>query len=277
MCSGQHEDSFDSTEPFGFNSATYFIPMCSLLGVAISSTVVGQLSDRVGRKGPLLVMAIISAIGNIVKYYTKNSFMGFCLANFIFGFFLGNLPIAMAYVGDIFSSKVEKEKQLGTLVGTFVTGNAGGGIIAILMNGSGLFAPLWVGAGLMVISAIVISRFLIEPGDVRLAEEPTKLIDSDDGDQLRRPETINKGVMWNVIGGALADNFGSTSLFPLCLSPLALEQYTVPFYQAGEEPILSIIGYQWLSVCVAFLVIPATMITPYFFARIGASGTCVFG
>ena len=63
----------------------------------------------------------------------------------------------------------------------------------------------------------------------------------------------------------------------MCLSPLALEQYTLDFVNAGEEPILSIVGYQWLSVCVALLVIPSTMITPHVFARIGASGCCVFG
>ena len=32
-----YDDSFPSTEPFGFNSATYFLPMCTLIGVAISS------------------------------------------------------------------------------------------------------------------------------------------------------------------------------------------------------------------------------------------------
>ena len=61
---GGHPDSFPDTEPFEFNSATYFLPMMSLLGVAISSIFLGQLSDKVGRKKPLLVMAIISGIGN---------------------------------------------------------------------------------------------------------------------------------------------------------------------------------------------------------------------
>ena len=277
MCSGEHPDSFPSTEPFGFNSATYFIPMCSLLGVAISSTLVGKLSDKVGRKQPLLWMSIISFAGNIVKYYTRNEFWPFCITNLIFGFFLGNLPVGMAYLGDIFSKKVDKEKQLGMLVGMFVTGNAGGGMIAILMNGSGLFAPLWVGAGLCLVSAILIAQFLIEPGDDRIAEDPASLKDDDDDEfnNMQRPEKIDQCAMWNVIGGALADNFGSTALFPMCLSPLALEQYTLNFINAGQEPIMSVTGYQWLSVCVALLVIPSTLITPHVFARIGPSGCCV--
>ena len=31
------EESFPNTSPFGFNSATYFLPMCTLIGVAIAS------------------------------------------------------------------------------------------------------------------------------------------------------------------------------------------------------------------------------------------------
>ena len=279
MCSGEHPDSFPSIEPFGFNSATYFIPMCSLLGVAISSTLVGKLSDKVGRKQPLLWMSIISFAGNIVKYYTSNEFWPFCISNFVFGFFLGNLPVGMAYIGDIFTKKMDKEKNLGMLVGIFVTGNAGGGMIAILMSESGLFAPLWVGAGLCLVSAILIAQFLIEPGDERIAEDPASLKDDDDDEfnNAQRPEKIDQRAMWNVIFGALADNFGSTALFPMCLSPLALEKYTLDFINAGQDPIMSVSGYQWLSVCVALLVIPATLITPHVFARIGPSGCCVFG
>jgi hypothetical protein len=149
----------------------------------------------------------------------------------------------------------------------------------VLRTESGLFAPLWVGAGLCLISAITISRFLIEPGDERIAEDPASLKDSDDDefDNMERPETIDQGALWNVIAGALADNFGSTALFPMCLSPLALEQYHLDFLAAGQEPIMSVTGYQWLSVCVALLVIPSTLITPLCFAKIGPSGTCVFG
>lgn len=182
---------------------------------------------------------------------------------------LGNLPVGMAYIGDVEQNQVKKNQMLGVLVGCFVGGNSGGGIIAVLMNDFGLFAPLWIGAVLMAIACIITTIYMIEPGDKRLDIIDDKLILEDEGDIIKRPETIHKRTMYNIVGGALMDNIGSTGLFPLCLSPLALEQY----YPAQ----MSILAYQWLSVCVALLVIPSTQITPFVFKKIGVAGTCVFG
>ena len=87
------------------------------------------------------------------------------------------------------------------------------------------------------------------------------------------------------LSGALLDNIGSTGLFPLCLSPLALQT----FYATPSPPIMSVVAYQWLSVCVALLgkrltcvvyesiqhnshpglVIPSTQCTPWAFNNIG--------
>jgi MFS family permease len=271
-----HPDSFPDTEPFEFNSATYFLPMCSLLGVAIASIFLGTISDKVGRKKVILVLAWVSCAGSIAKYFAKETFWAFCITQIVFGFFLGNLPVGMAYIGDVFTSKKDKEKELGMLVSYYVMGNSGGGIIAILMNGSGLFAPLWVGSAIIGLSAVYTSWYMIEPGDVRLIPVG-KASSSDEEDEAPRPETIDQKSLWNIVAGALADNFGSTGLFPLCLSPLAIEQYMFNFTEAGEDPIMTYTGYQWLSVMVAGMVVPATMMTPWVFRKLGVAGTCVFG
>jgi MFS family permease len=276
---GLSPDSFPDTDPFNFNSATYFLPMMSLLGVAIASLFLGTLSDRAGRKRIMLVLAMISGAGSIAKYFARETFWGFCITQLVFGFFLGNLPIAMAYIGDVYTSKTEKGRQLSIIVANYVMGNSGGGIIAILMQDSGLFAPLWVGAGLMFLSAITIYVWLIEPGDARLQPIGQNYVaqEKDDEEDTPRPEQIDQRTMWNIVGGALADNFGSTALFPLCLSPLALETYTIAFEDRDEDPLMTVVGYQWLSVCVAFMVVPSTFVTPYIFARLGIAGTCVVG
>ncbi len=274
---GAHPDSFPNTEPFGFNSATYFLPLCSLLGVAIASIFLGQISDRVGRKKVILMLAWISSVGSIVKYFSKETFWGFCVTQIVFGFFLGNIPVAMAYVGDVYQTKKEKERELGILISFYVIGNSGGGIIAILMNGAGLFAPLWVGAGLLAFSAIFSSWYMVEAGD--LPRSVGGFAKGQEGEVEARPETIDQKALWNIIMGAVADNFGSTGLFPLCLSPLAIEQYLFRFIEADppQEPIMTVIGYQWLSVMVAAMVVPSTIMTPHAFRKFGVAGTCVMG
>jgi MFS family permease len=281
---GAHPDSFPDTEPFDFNSATYFLPMCSLLGVAIASIFLGQISDKVGRKRVILVLSLISAVGSVVKYFTSATFWGFCITQFIFGFFLGNLPVAMAYVGDVYTSKKKKEQELGILVSFYVMGNSGGGIIAILMNATGLFSPLWVGAGLMVVAAVGTSWYMVEAGDERLLATTLEdgdglLVGGDEEEEPIRPEVIDKKALWNIVLGAVFDNFGSTGLFPLCLSPLAIDRYLLDFVNAEppEDPIMSIIGYQWLSVMVAGMVVPSTFMTPTAFRKFGVAGTCVMG
>jgi hypothetical protein len=157
------------------------------------------------------------------------------------------------------------------LVGCFVLGNSGGkvqlcalrfhnitttdkssyigGIIAVMMNEQGLFAPLWVGAGIMVIANLITHYYMIEPGDSRLLDATDDKLAMEE-DIVVRPETIDKMTMYNIVGGAVLDNIGSTGLFPLCLSPLALNAFYGQFVSNGEEPIMvSIEAYQSLSVC----------------------------
>jgi hypothetical protein len=46
-----------------------------------------------------------------------------------------------------------------------------------------------------------------------LQQNATKAHQGDeDDDDVARPETIDKRTMWNIVGGALADNFGSTGV-----------------------------------------------------------------
>mmetsp|Transcript_14891 Transcript_14891/g.41144 ORF Transcript_14891/g.41144 Transcript_14891/m.41144 type:complete len:706 (-) Transcript_14891:285-2402(-) len=280
MCSpGADPDSFDDTDPFDFNSATYFLPLCSLLGVAIASIFTGTWSDKYGRKRIIQISTIGGTAGSIAMYFARDSFWGFSLVSFLAGLFRGTLPVAMAYIGDVFTSNKEKSDRLGVVVGCFVLGNAGGGIFAILMGDSGLFTPLLLGAGFMALSYVLSDWYLIEPGDARITPIGKNILQEEEDDEEKddRPDSLDGGLLWHIISGAFADNVGSTALFPLCLSPLALEQYHLDFVEDGEDPVMTITAYQWLSVCVALMVIPGTLITPAVFDRVGAAGGCVFG
>ena len=150
MCTPESQSgnpaSFPDTEPFGFNSATYFLPFCTLIGDGIAGIFIGALSDRLGtRKTIMLLLGWISTIGSVVKYYTRHTFWSFCISNLIFGFFMGTLPIGLAYIGDVEHDRKKKNELLGKLIGYALLGQAGGGIIAVLMADVGLFAPLLVG------------------------------------------------------------------------------------------------------------------------------------
>ncbi len=85
----------------------------------------------------------------------------------------------------------------------------------------------------MVISAVTAHVYMIEAGDKRIdanVEEKIELKGYDEeAEDVKRPEAIDRKTMWNIVGGALLNNIGSTGLFPLCLSPLALEQYYVQY------------------------------------------------
>jgi MFS family permease len=118
--------------------------MTALLGVAISSTIIGAISDKIGRKICIMVSLWGSTFGSALKFFLSFNFWAFCGANFLNGLFSAALPVALAYVGDATPTREEKRSEIGALVGFSMIGMSGGGICAILMSQQGLFMPLWV-------------------------------------------------------------------------------------------------------------------------------------
>lgn len=271
---GNHEDSFSSTEPFGFSGATYFLPMSGMLGVAIVSAFAGTLSDKVGRRPVLLACVGGSVIATIGKYLARDTFWGFCATSFVNGLLGGTLPVAMAYVSDIHPSRAEKDKEIGGLVGQNMIAITGGGIAAILMQNTGLFTPLLLAAALNFAAFCFMYMFLIEPHGkgkaLAFAEETSE--EDENG-----PETIDKKLFSNVIVGALFDNVGSAGLFPLALSPLAFETFYLNFVLTGQEPIMSENAYRWIMMLLAIMVIPGAIMSIPIFQRFSAAGGCIFG
>ena len=213
---GAATDSFEDTSPFDFNSATYFIPFTGLLGVAIACMATGALSDKYGRTKVLLLSSVGAAAGSILKWVLRDTFWGFCAANFVTGLLSGHLPVAMSYCGDVFSTTAEKQSQVGMIVGAYMVGFSGGGIIAILMEASGLFAPVLVGSGIMFLSAMLQWKYLVEPGEGCLVSITRPKFLNEEEENV--PTEIHQPTLWNIVVGSIADNVGSNALFPLCLS-----------------------------------------------------------
>lgn len=272
---GAHKDSFPNTKPFGFNSATYFLAMTALLGSAISSSIIGAISDRVGRKPCIMACLSIGTVGAIVNYLARESFWGFCAANFCQGLFAGSVPVAMAYVSDVKPTRKAKDEEIGVIVAIAMIGTSGGGVAAILLESQGLFTPLFVGAALNVLAAAAAYKFVIEPNKMLFLGSRT--INDEDDETENAPTKINKGLLTNIITGALFDNIGSAGLLPIAMSPLAFNEFYINFVAVDEEPIMSQSAFKWISVMVALTVIPGAGLSQVVYDKIGAAGGCVAG
>ena len=136
---GLDKDSFPNTGGLGFSAATYFIPMTASLGVAIASIFFGTLSDRIGRKPCILICLYGTVIGCVIKFLARRHFWLYNFFNFLNGLLSASTPVAMAYAGDVFETKREKEVEISNIVGISMLGTGCGGIIAILMATNGLF------------------------------------------------------------------------------------------------------------------------------------------
>lgn len=107
---------------------------------------------------------------------------------------------------DVHVNRHKKDAEIGILIGFSMIGMSGGGIAAILMEETGLFSPLFVGAALNLVSFVFSYFFLLEPDtNIRFDEE----VDDDDEEP---PEKVHTSVLLNVIFGALFDNVGSSGL-----------------------------------------------------------------
>jgi MFS family permease len=118
---------------------------------------------------------------------------------------------------------------------------------------------------------------------VAIQEEATDEISDDKDEFLQKndiqdlPDEIDKKTMSIIITGAFVDIVGSKTLYPLCITPLAFDIFYRDFVVRGESPPLSLSGYQWLTILLALLVIPAAIIGPILFRKIGLASTCVMG
>jgi multidrug resistance protein len=132
--------------------ATYAV--CQL----ISGPILGQLSDRVGRRPILLVSQLGTLAGFFLLAFSTNIWMLF-VARAIDGATAGNLSIAQAYISDV--TKPENRAKSFALIGIafgfgFLVGPAISGFLARL----GYQAPIFVACGLSF-AAMTCTFFLL--------------------------------------------------------------------------------------------------------------------
>ena len=128
----------------------------------ISAPILGNLSDRYGRK-PILLISKAGTVLAYIMFAFAGNFWVLLISRLIDGFTGGNITAARAYISDI-TTKENRSRGMA-LIGIsfglgFIIGPALGGIFYSI--GGGQVLPALVGAGLCAFSLILTQLFLDE-------------------------------------------------------------------------------------------------------------------
>lgn len=149
----------DSPVTIGFLIASYSI--CQF----IAAPILGDLSDRYGRKPVLLYSQIGSCLGFILlgtALHLPNPLVWLFIARIIDGFSGGNLSVAQAYISDI-TKPEDRAKTFGMIIGvSFGLGFTLGPAMGAELSTFGFDVPAYVAAALSFTSVIATAIMLPE-------------------------------------------------------------------------------------------------------------------
>ncbi len=152
------------------------------LAQLLGASVLGRLSDRMGRR-PVLLLSLVGACAGMIASGLASSLLALCLARAVAGLFGGSISTAQAYVADVCAPH-ERPRYMG-MVGAsiglgFVVGPALGALFITL---GGEFRDVaFVAAGLIFIDLVLAFLRLREPDRRRVRERRPWL------DSLARPD-----------------------------------------------------------------------------------------
>jgi len=119
----------------------------------VSAPVLGQLSDRFGRKRILLASQAVAAVSLLLLAGAPTIFV-ILLARALFGMTAGNLSAAAAYVAD-HSDARNRRQAFGILTGGVGVGGMVGAGLSGLFSDMSLTVPIYAGVALMLFSMVV--------------------------------------------------------------------------------------------------------------------------
>jgi DHA1 family tetracycline resistance protein-like MFS transporter len=119
----------------------------------ISGPVWGNMSDRIGRKGVLIISQIGATIGWAMLGWAPSLLWVF-IARIIEGCSGGNIGVTQAYVADLVEPR-QRARAFAYIGATFAAGMAFGPAIGAALASYGFSIPLYTAAGLQFITLIV--------------------------------------------------------------------------------------------------------------------------
>ena len=139
----------------------------------VSGPLLGQISDRIGRKPLLIVSQVGTLIGFVILAKSTALWMLY-LSRVIDGSTAGNISLAQAYISDNTAPK-DRAKSFAVIGIAFGVGFFLGPFLTGYLVDYGLTAPIWAAAGLSATS-ILCTIFLLPGGPPpRKADEPGDL------------------------------------------------------------------------------------------------------
>ncbi len=124
----------------------------------ISGPILGQISDRIGRKPILLVSQAGTFIGFMMLALSNNLALIF-IARIIDGLTAGNISVAQAYIADVTDPK-NRAKAFGLIGIAFGFGFLVGPALAGYLSQFGHAMPIFAAAGLSGLSILATASFL---------------------------------------------------------------------------------------------------------------------
>ncbi len=134
----------------------------------IAGPILGQASDKVGRKKILVLSQLGTCAGFILLALSQNLFLIF-LARIIDGLTAGNISVAQAYVSDV-TTPQERTKAFGMLGSAFSLGFIVGPALSGFLAKYGPHYPIYVAAFLSALS-IVATITLLPKSDLIVSSE----------------------------------------------------------------------------------------------------------
>lgn len=132
----------------------------------IAGPILGQLSDRFGRK-PLLLLSQIGTFAGFLILASANSLWLVLLSRAIDGFTAGNLTLAQAYISDV-TPPHQRARAFGIIGIAFGMGFLVGPALSGFLSQFGYHYPIVAAAALSCIS--IIATAVILPGKRTMAE-----------------------------------------------------------------------------------------------------------
>ncbi|MGE4107568.1 MAG: MFS transporter [Bacteriovoracia bacterium] len=134
----------------------------------ISGPILGQLSDRFGRKPMLLISQVGTFAGFLIQATAQSLAWVFC-GRLMDGITAGNLSIAQAYISDV-TAPENRAKAFGVIGIAFGLGFLVGPAISAALSGFGIHMPFIAAATLSALS--IVATYFLLPGKA-LATSPT--------------------------------------------------------------------------------------------------------